>query len=97
MRTCSGRSWRDARPTRREHQGFVEIGLRRARAKSATPQTNPHVTRSAPSVPRPSLMIEAKKGMRRLRGYRSLPILQAALRRHEQAVLAELDPTAKAA
>jgi hypothetical protein len=44
-----------------------------------------------------SAMIEAKKGMRRLRGYKSLPILQAALRRHEQDVLAELDPKARAA
>ncbi len=44
-----------------------------------------------------SAMIEAKKGMRRLRGYKSLPILQAALRRHQQDVLAELDPKAKAA
>jgi len=44
-----------------------------------------------------SAMIEAKKGMRRLRGYRSLPILQAALHRHQQDVLAELDPKAKAA
>jgi transposase-like protein len=44
-----------------------------------------------------SAMIEAKKGMRRLRGYKSLPILQAALRRHEQNVLAELDPKARAA
>ena len=42
-------------------------------------------------------MIEAKKGMRRLRGYKSLPILQAALRRHEANVLAELDPKARAA
>lgn len=44
-----------------------------------------------------SAMIEAKKGMRRLRGCKSLPILQAALRRHEQDVLAELDPKARAA
>ena len=44
-----------------------------------------------------SAMIEAKKGMRRLRGYRSLPILQAALRRHQQDVLAEIDQKAKAA
>jgi transposase-like protein len=44
-----------------------------------------------------SAMIEAKKGMRRLRGYKSLPILQAALRCHEQNVLAELDPKARAA
>ena len=44
-----------------------------------------------------SAMIEAKKGMRRLRGYKSLPILQAALRHYEQAVLAELDQKARAA
>jgi len=44
-----------------------------------------------------SAMIEAKKGMRRLRGYRSLPILQAALHRHQQDVLAEIDQKAKAA
>ena len=45
-----------------------------------------------------SAMIEAKKGMRRLRGYRSLPILQAALHHHQQQVTAQqLDPTSKAA
>lgn len=44
-----------------------------------------------------SAMIEAKKGMRRLRGYRGLPILQAALHRHQQQVTAQLDPAAKAA
>jgi transposase-like protein len=44
-----------------------------------------------------SAMIEAKKGMRRLRGHRSLPILQAALRHHQQQVTAPLDPAAKAA
>ena len=44
-----------------------------------------------------SAMIEAKKGMRRLRGYRGLPILQAALRRHQHQVTAELDQAAKAA
>lgn len=44
-----------------------------------------------------SAMIEAKKGMRRLRGYRSLPILEAALHRHQQDVLAEIDQKAKAA
>lgn len=42
-------------------------------------------------------MIEAKKGMRRPRGYKSLPILKAALRHHEQNVLAELDHKARAA
>ena len=43
-----------------------------------------------------SAMIDAKIGMRRLRGYNSLPIRKAALSRHEQNVLAELDPNAKA-
>jgi transposase-like protein len=41
-------------------------------------------------------MIEAKKGMRRLRGYKSLLMLQAALHRHQQNVLAELAPRARA-
>ena len=44
-----------------------------------------------------SAMIEAKKGMRRLCGYKSLPIPKAALRRHEQNVLVDLDPKAWAA
>jgi hypothetical protein len=43
-----------------------------------------------------SAAIEAKKGVRRPRGCKSPPIPQAALRRHEQDVLAEVDQNARA-